>query len=324
MLLEYSIYLARAVVSAMVAVFMLLIRTDTFLLSKYKYTRTGVAAAAMLDLCMDVWGCSMMLNGIYYFKFHWVWAIVYYVEWTILGICVLKLVESRHRFYWFPPLLIWYVFSDSKAYRNRVDDNFAGTQNENLHELSYFSPILYATYLILTTIDLFITGHPTLDAGLVLLSTAAIVWITISIFNLQPKPSSQMLFEQEDKEKLSTDETDNIESRVLAWESRQDKPYCKENITLLDVAEEMNVNPRVLSSYINSVRMVNFNNWINGLRVRQIKQIIKEKPSVQIFDLMVESGFQSRASLSRAVKAATGMTVSQLKGISEKGGNPGA
>ena len=49
-------------------------------------------------------------------------AAVYYVEWTVLGFCALKLLESKHGFFWFPPLMIWYVIKDSIEYRRRIDD----------------------------------------------------------------------------------------------------------------------------------------------------------------------------------------------------------
>lgn len=313
--LEYSTYLARAVVSAMIALFLVAVKTDTCLLSKYRYARIGVAAAALLDMLMDLWGCWMIMVGVEPFKYHWVWAIVYYVEWTVLGICVLKLVESPHRFYWFPPLLIWYVFADSKVYRDNVDNNYAGSQNENLHELSYCSPRLFAIYLALTITDFLIVDNTVLDAALVMLSTVAIVWIIICIFNRQPRNVTPLYVDSRHggQESDPSIDTGNVESRVVAWENRSDKPYCKESVSLVSVADELRVSPRVLSSYINSVRMVNFNSWINSLRVEEIKRAIRSNPSVDVYDLMVDSGFQSRSSLCRAVKNVTGMTVTQLK-----------
>ena len=76
---------------------------------------------------------------------------------------------------------------------------------------------------------------------------------------------------------------------------------------------------RVLSSYINSVKMMNFNTWINGLRVEEIKRLLNEDPDIDFYDLMIASGFQSRASLSRAVKTNTGRTLSELRRILAKG-----
>lgn len=321
----YSIYLVRAVVSLMLAVFMLFVRVESYLPKKYYYAHIGVALAALLDFGMDIWGCWMIANRIDIFAYHWVWFIVYYIEWTVLGFCVLKMVESKHRFYWFTPLLLYYVIADSIAYRKHIDDIYAGTQNENLHELSYSCSNFYLLYILLTVADLAIFYDSLLDAIVVSLSTVAVVILGLRILNLKPAFPTFMPIYHDNTVDDQTEATpfqspaspdDNIESRILAWESRPDKPYCNEDVSLYKVADELRVSPRILSSYINSVRMVNFNIWINTLRVNEIKRLIRENPKIDLYEIMAASGFQSRASLSRAVKYVTGLTITQLKGQS--------
>ena len=85
------------------------------------------------------------------------------------------------------------------------------------------------------------------------------------------------------------------------------------------MADQIRVSTRVLSSYINSVKMMNFNTWINGLRVEEIKRLLSDDPDIDYYDLMCASGFQSRASLCRAVKNNTGRTLSELRRILAKG-----
>ena len=74
MLLAYSIYLVRAVVSAMVAVFLLFVRRRIYVQTKYRYAHVGVAVAAIMDCLMDVWGCWLIANGFNHLDFHWFWA----------------------------------------------------------------------------------------------------------------------------------------------------------------------------------------------------------------------------------------------------------
>lgn len=265
----------------------------------------------------------MISHDFEFLHYHWAWAVVFYVQWTVLGICVLQLVESKHRFYWFPPLLLYYVIMDSEAYYKRIDDVYSGRQNVCLHELSYMAPSFYLIYLSLTLLSLMAWNIPTLEAFLHLLSSLAAMCITLRIFTLRhglpdtlPVPEVVELNPTGEKENniiLESMEMDNVATRVAQWEQRPDKPYCHDNITLYVVANELRLTPRLLSYYLNSIKMVNFNTWINGLRVNEIERLIGENPSADLYDLMIGSGFQSRASLARAVKSVTGMTVSQLK-----------
>lgn len=319
MLLAYSIYLVRAVVSAMVAVFLLFVRRRIYVQTKYRYAHVGVAVAAILDCLMDIWGCWLIANGFNHLDFHWFWAAVYYVEWTVLGFCALKLLESKHGFFWFPPLMIWYVIKDSIEYRRRIDDVYTGTRSESLHDLSRQTPFLLVGYIALTIVDLCINQSVTADLVVVCLSTVVVVWFTLLIFNLQPDVlSGGMVMNPDVMERASSSELGGIESKVREWEQRPDKPWCKEDVSLYNVSDQMRVSTRVLSSYINSVKVMNFNTWINSLRVEEIKHQLDNDPDIDFYDLMLTSGFSSRASLSRAVKTQTGRTLSELRRLSYK------
>ena len=54
-------------------------------------------------------------------------------------------------------------------------------------------------------------------------------------------------------------ETSSIDNIVTEWTQRADKPYLKESITIMQVAEQMGLNTRLLSNYLNSVKGRNFN-----------------------------------------------------------------
>lgn len=322
-MLEYTVYLARTVVAAMLVFFMLFVNRDSFVYPSYRRSHICVAVVAFLEFLMYLWGTVRIANGVYSFDVHWVWGLLYYAEWTLFGYCALSLVGSRRRYGWILPLLIYYVIVDGKAYRKKVDDMYSGERNVQLHELSYSSLSLYFTYLVLTLAEFSIVGSHMLDALFVFLSTVAVVWLSIRVLNKKPNA-----FEYEMENRLSgvgetssgpevRDEspvdTNRMEARLVAWTERPDKPFCQESLSLVSVAEAIRVSPRALSSYLNTVKTMNFNSWINYLRVEEVKRIIAENPSVDVLDLMMGAGFQSRSSLSRAVKSVTGLTVTELK-----------
>ncbi len=57
-----------------------------------------------------------------------------------------------------------------------------------------------------------------------------------------------------------------IEDIITKWAQREDKPFVQESLTLLYVAEETKLSPRLLSEFLNKYYKVNFCTWINTLR----------------------------------------------------------
>lgn len=69
---------------------------------------------------------------------------------------------------------------------------------------------------------------------------------------------------------------DPISVIIDRWINRDDRPYLADGLTINKVAEQMNLNKRLLSQYLNNVLCQNFNAWINELKVNEVKRIIEE------------------------------------------------
>lgn len=72
---------------------------------------------------------------------------------------------------------------------------------------------------------------------------------------------------------------DPISVIIDRWVNRGDRPYLAEGLTVNKVAEQMCLNKRLLSQYLNNVLNQNFNTWLNELKVKEVKRIIEEEPS---------------------------------------------
>lgn len=107
-----------------------------------------------------------------------------------------------------------------------------------------------------------------------------------------PKPKSQL---------------NSIDNIVKEWTLRDDKPYLKESITITQVAEEMGLNARLLSNYINNVKGRNFNAWINYLKVQETKVVLLADRTLPLSDIAYRMGFADLASMSRIFKQMEGM-----------------
>lgn len=99
----------------------------------------------------------------------------------------------------------------------------------------------------------------------------------------------------------------SIDNIVTEWTQRADKPYLKESITIMQVAEQMGLNTRLLSNYLNSVKGRNFDAWINYLKVEETKRMLLADRSMQLSEIAYKMGFSDLASMSKRFKSIEGM-----------------
>lgn len=111
----------------------------------------------------------------------------------------------------------------------------------------------------------------------------------------------------------ATDETDPIFHIIDEWTNRADHPYLAESITINQVAEQMGINKRLLSQYLNNVMHLNFNTWINQLKVEEVKRIIATKPQLNFTCIAAHAGFSDAPAMSKIFKKVCGMSPSDYR-----------
>lgn len=101
---------------------------------------------------------------------------------------------------------------------------------------------------------------------------------------------------------------DPISVIIDRWLNRSDRPYLAGGLTINKVAEQMNLNKRLLSQYLNNVLCQNFNAWINELKVNEVKRIIEEEPSQNFNTIANRVGFNDAPAMTKVFKSVCGMT----------------
>ncbi len=102
---------------------------------------------------------------------------------------------------------------------------------------------------------------------------------------------------------------------TLTAHLKTNKPYLREEISLREMARDLNHSPNVLSQVINQGLGKNFKDLINEYRLAEVKRKLTD-PSEDhktILSLAYESGFSSKASFHRIFKRNEGITPSQYK-----------
>ncbi len=93
------------------------------------------------------------------------------------------------------------------------------------------------------------------------------------------------------------------------------KIYRKQDLSIFDIAEELNINKTYISNAINKISGTNFNTFINKYRIEESKKILinQEYNNLTIEAIANDVGFHSKSSFNTWFKKLTGKTPSEFK-----------
>lgn len=100
---------------------------------------------------------------------------------------------------------------------------------------------------------------------------------------------------------------------VDKWTNNSSKPFLAESITINQVAEQMQLNKRQLSQFLNNTLNMNFNTWINSLKVEEAKRMIVDEPDLSLYNIALRTGFTDAPAMSRIFKSRCGITPSAYR-----------
>ena len=122
-----------------------------------------------------------------------------------------------------------------------------------------------------------------------------------------PRPT-QSLLTPADRAHFLTKLTTNMEV---------DHAYRHGGLSLEKLAANLALTAHELSQLINQSFEVNFQEYVNGYRVRALQAAMRDETNqdITILDLALAAGFNSKSSLNRVFKNHTGMTPSQFRSV---------
>lgn len=103
-------------------------------------------------------------------------------------------------------------------------------------------------------------------------------------------------------------------SEDLQLYMKTEKPYLESQLTLPQLAAQLNISSNYLSQVINEQFQKNFFDFINQYRVAEAKSLLSKKSKASsIVDIAFESGFNSKSAFYSAFKKHVGMTPSEFR-----------
>ncbi len=180
-----------------------------------------------------------------------------------------------------------------------------------IHVLYLISPQNYYFKIIFSILDL-----------------VAIYWIAINgliqqnvLSTLSSKGPARLteyisgLMEEDNTDKGDTKDLEALMEQVDAY-MRRSELFLNSDLTIVDLAEKLDLHPKKISTSINTIANQNFNSYVNELRIKKAKRILEEAHShnYSIEGIGKEVGFHSKSAFYAAFKKVTGTTPTRYKG----------
>lgn len=151
-------------------------------------------------------------------------------------------------------------------------------------------------------------------------------YMTFKVINFAPKKidsirKRNMTLDEEvkntEKKEKAKDIAEKLNPMVEKWV--KEKKFCREGLTIKDVALELGTNHNYLSQYINNNLNMTFQVWLNTLRIEESKILLSSNEKISIEEVGIKVGIPQNYNFSRWFKVVTDMTPfqyrrSQLKG----------
>lgn len=102
-----------------------------------------------------------------------------------------------------------------------------------------------------------------------------------------------------------------IKDRLAEW--IEQRGFLNARLTIIQLSKIIGINRTYLSNHINSTYGLNFNLWINHLRIEEAKQLIKQSPKRNLSEIAEQIGFTDLAHFSKQFKLQEGISPSEWR-----------
>ncbi len=215
----------------------------------------------------------------------------------------------------------YYLFLTLKAfsaYRQYTHSNFSATEDIQFNWLRNLLYMVSGGIIIFFFFSLAgLVTHVTyrMDWYAYLAQGIIVYYLSVEGYYTLPRQLKKLHFDPEIPvpvtipDKQPDAETDVWKEKLERWmETRQ--PYLEPELTLSDLARQLDTNATVLSKMINDGTGRNFNDFINYYRVQEVirKMQAGEHHTQTLLAIAFDGGFNSKATFNRSFKKITGKT----------------
>lgn len=206
------------------------------------------------------------------------------------------------------------IYKSYLNYLRSIDNFYADSENMKLRKIMYVG-LFYFVVGILSLASNF-TGSVAFISvfhGMNVVLYIAFVLLLINEQKIVEKVGCEMEIASpaSNEECADDEENDSILKKIKEWAESEEKQFLKQGISVQEVAESVKVGKRVLSSFINRHYNMNFNTWINTLRMEEVCKYLHQDYSFT--EIAEMTGFTDLSSMSKIFKKMKGMTLTDYR-----------
>ncbi len=204
---------------------------------------------------------------------------------------------------WF---IVIFGYFKSKKYLAYVRKNFS---NIDKIDISWLKPVFFFT--IFSQLSwLFTSIYGSIFVDIVYYLSTILMWLVVLYYSLDFQP----IHIDEDCSESMTPNTHSSPLPIGKLEkiTEERQLYLNPNLTVADLAHELNTNRTYVSNYLSQNIGRTFYDYINGLRIIKVSvPLIEQHPEYTFEFIASKSGFASISTFRRAFVKEVGMTPSQ-------------
>jgi len=201
--------------------------------------------------------------------------------------------------------------------REKIRESYASISKTNYSWIKFivygFTMAFVLSFPFLIYVNIFRSGYQLITFITILIYST---YFNVIFFKAWYQPNIFSGIEETVKYKASRLTKEEANSWINKLENfvERNKPYLNSELTLNQLAESIQIQPRVLSQIINENYNQNFQDYINRLRVEESKKFLIDPTNKKtILEILYEVGFNTKSAYNIAFKKATGITPTEYK-----------
>ncbi len=204
-----------------------------------------------------------------------------------------------------------------RNYRNKIVEQFSNLDKINLKWLNFVVNIFIISVLASTFSN--VLRHSQLismDQGAIIFGLIGLLFFISSVL-LKGLHQNEIFLGADQNPATESGTPEERESLLQKLNNHitRHKPYLDPDLTLKDLAEQVQISSRQLSTLINAELGKSFFDLINSYRIEEAKKILRDSKDskLTVLEVMYEVGFNSKSSFNTAFKKYTGSTPTAYK-----------
>lgn len=205
-----------------------------------------------------------------------------------------------------------------KQYQQKVKDYYSTTEQHNLNWIRFFINFFSFVFVVFFLLSIFILK---INYQVLFNIMGLVVSCSIFILGYQGLIQTEIFSLMEPSKNIKNEPNiitpDKARSLIIQLDKlmSEEKLFTNSELNLDDLAKRLEVSRNILSQFFNDNLGTNFYDYINRLRVEEMKRLLldPEKEFMTIIALSAEAGFKSKATLNRIFKQYAKVTPTQFK-----------